>query len=63
MYDMHGNVWEWTSTKLGSDRLFCGGSWYSYGVNCKALARVRLDPDYRRSNDLGFRLLAVPDGE
>ena len=62
MYDMHGNVWEWTSTKLGSVHVYCGGSWSSRGNLCMALPRYGFDPDYR-SSLLGFRLLAVPDGE
>jgi len=61
MYDMHGNVWEWTSTEGGSDRVFCGGSWDYFGSNCEASLRVGDDPD-NRSDDLGLRLLAVPVG-
>ena len=61
MYDMHGNVLEWTSTEEGSDRVRCGGSWRRIGGRCRASNRLGDDPDYR-SNHLGLRLLAVPVG-
>ena len=59
MYDMHGNVCEWTSTEDGSGRVYYGGSWRSNGGSCAASCRLGLGPDFR-NNDLGFRLLAVP---
>jgi len=61
IYDLHGNVWEWTSTEEGSVRVIRGGSWYVNGVFCTASIRFSYGPDDARI-DLGCRLLAVPVG-
>jgi formylglycine-generating enzyme required for sulfatase activity len=59
--DMHGNVWQWTDTAEGSDRVGRGGGWDDGGTYCRAAYRVRVTPSLRNF-DLGFRLarVAVP---
>jgi formylglycine-generating enzyme required for sulfatase activity len=57
--DMHGNVWQWTDTAGGSDRVHRGGSWLREGTNCQAAFRLRYAPAVRFPN-LGFRLARVP---
>jgi len=57
LYDMHGNVWEWTSTADVVFRVYRGGSWYFWAGDCEAGFRDRHIPDFR-FHDLGFRLAA-----
>ena len=57
LYDMHGNVWEWTSTADGEYRISRGGSWRESARFCMVSLQNGFWPSYRRS-DIGFRLCA-----
>ena len=57
LYDMHGNVWEWTSTAVGESRVIRGGGWDISARFCVSSYRLWISPSSRR-NYLGFRLCA-----
>ncbi len=57
--DIHGNVWQWTDTARGSDRVDRGGSWRDSSRDCRAGYRGWLPPTYQNMN-VGFRLARVP---
>lgn len=56
LYDMHGNVWEWTEAASGSYRNSRGGGWFSGSVNCTSSYRDNYCSSSNTDNDLGFRL-------
>lgn len=70
VYDMLGNVWEWTNDwygeyggavtdpsgpPSGTVRVLRGGSWFGYAQFSRAANRFSRSPDYRSGN-CGFRL-------
>ena len=55
--DMWGNVWEWTSTAVGTQRAVKGGAWDSRRTDCRTEARgTGRDPDKGYAN-VGFRVV------
>ena len=55
--DMHGNVWEWTDTADGENRVYLGGCWSNSAGRCESSTRLKNSPGHR-SNRIGFRLCA-----
>jgi len=73
LYQMHGNVWEWTCSDYGkyseNNHLKCssnnsankslrGGSWCDSADLCRSADRLNLTPDFR-FNYFGFRVVSV----
>jgi len=56
LYDMSGNVWEWTFTPSGSIRVPRGGSYDSYAYNTQVGYVYYFYPGYASDND-GFRMI------
>ena len=62
LYDMHGNVYEWTATAEDGNRVYRGGSWGLSCWECRSAWRDSLGPS-TRLNFLGFRLCATSPEE
>lgn len=57
LYDMIGNVSEWTVSSDGLCRIYCGGSWNSVAVDCMVGSKAKGNPNYRNIT-VGLRLCA-----
>lgn len=55
IFDMSGNVEEWTDTRRGFNRVVCGGSWQNEPIKCSKNSDTEY-PIVKRGPFIGFRL-------
>ena len=59
LYDMHGNVCEWTATAEDPLRVYRGGSWDYFADWCGSSYSYSCPP-YFRDDNIGFRVVLAP---
>lgn len=57
IYDMHGNVGEWTVTEKDGMAVVCGGCWFDSADSCTTDSTYSTGASHRNS-DVGLRLFA-----
>lgn len=61
LFDMHGNVAEWTYGIRGRrEPVLRGGSWKVGAVHCRSASRVEVTTETRPTDAMGYRLLLRP---
>ena len=64
LFDMLGNVAEWTYGVRGTrDPVIRGGNWKVGPVHCRSASRVELTPETRPTDTMGYRLVLRPTEE
>ena len=58
-YDMAGNVWEWTRSRMGTQPVVRGGSFFDGDAEARSSLRV-LSPPNPKCRNIGFRSCWVP---
>ncbi len=56
LYDLSGNVWEWTGASIDSFVVRCGGSWKNSAADCQVTSTDQLPPS-AALKELGFRVV------